>query len=567
MDETIAEKAVEETPRMATWRLTILSISIGLCLFVATHNTTNLAISLVLIGRDLDTLDGITWVALSYNLAYVCCTLIIVHIATILGNYPVYMASLFFFSIFSFASGYAQTLPQLVTLRALQGIGGAGIYALSPVLWDAIAPNHYRKSIAAACSGIVGMAAVAGPLVGFLLSQYLSWRFMFVIGGLLVLAAVNIFTWTWPGPMQMVGSGRSLWASLDLVGFVLFLVAAVCYTFGFDRLAASRGQATDANDMWLTWVPGTYYLILLYLKGRAIEKRGTRQLAAFPRALFRHPEFALSFVYSLFMGFAFFVLICTFPLRMQILHSTSAVFAGVLLLPMLGAVAVGSVIGGVSGIAFSSPARSHWYLLCCPVCFGGALIVTGVNLDIFAGFSTSLWVPALVGLPLIGLGWGLGTSATAVAATTNARRGNDGNDGNENNDNNDNVAYPVCQGVLAQVRVIGSCMGLALSGAVLAGVDVAKLAKTDPSVHTPLASVVSAFTPGDAVTVRQTFLDAYVNDLIMLSQIASHAIFYFLLRFSWYPPDLEYERTPGGRDTIQDGHAGERGDAGRTQTA
>lgn len=135
------------------------------------------------------------------------------------GTRRVFAASVWIFTIGSLACGVAQSLPQLVAARVLQGIGGALLMPIGRyVLVRAFGPKDFVAAMSTA--GIPGLLGpVVGPLLGGVLSQYASWRLIFL---------VNI-------PVGIVG----LWLNrthmpdfrgerrpFDWIGFALFALAS-----------------------------------------------------------------------------------------------------------------------------------------------------------------------------------------------------------------------------------------------------------------------------------------------------------------------------------------------------
>lgn len=154
---------------------------VGLGLFLAMLDSSIVATSLLTIGRELGSIELINWVALAYTLAYLSCAVIFARIADIVGRRNAYLAAFLIFFGFSIGCGFAKTLHQLIALRALQGIGGSGLYSLSMIIWPELSPIHMKRHIASLAGVVIGMAGVLGPILGGLLTNYVSWRWIFWI--------------------------------------------------------------------------------------------------------------------------------------------------------------------------------------------------------------------------------------------------------------------------------------------------------------------------------------------------------------------------------------------------
>jgi EmrB/QacA subfamily drug resistance transporter len=97
------------------------------------------------------------------------------------GTRRIFAASILIFTLGSLACGVSQTLPQLVAARVLQGIGGALLMPIGRyVLVRAFGPKDFVAAMSTA--GIPGLLGpVLGPLLGGVLSQYASWRLIFLV--------------------------------------------------------------------------------------------------------------------------------------------------------------------------------------------------------------------------------------------------------------------------------------------------------------------------------------------------------------------------------------------------
>lgn len=89
------------------------------------------ATALYTIGNDLEDLTAINWVPLSYTLSCLGFAVAFARISDVIGRRSAFFVAHVFFVLFSYASGSAKTLPQLIAFRALQGIGGSGPFLTS----------------------------------------------------------------------------------------------------------------------------------------------------------------------------------------------------------------------------------------------------------------------------------------------------------------------------------------------------------------------------------------------------------------------------------------------------
>jgi MFS family permease len=126
-------------------------------------------------------LSSVTWVALAYTLSYLGCAVIFARIADIVGRRNAYIAAFIIFFGFSLGCGFSHSLNQLIACRALQGVGGSGLYALTFVILPEISSVKFSQWIAGLAGAVVAMAGVLGPVLGGTITHYTTWRWVFWI--------------------------------------------------------------------------------------------------------------------------------------------------------------------------------------------------------------------------------------------------------------------------------------------------------------------------------------------------------------------------------------------------
>jgi MFS family permease len=85
------------------------------------------------------------------------------------------------FLAFSIGCGFSQSLDQLIACRALQGVGGSGIYSLTMIIFPEISPPKMAKWIASLAGAVVAISGVLGPVLGGVITHYTTWRWVFWI--------------------------------------------------------------------------------------------------------------------------------------------------------------------------------------------------------------------------------------------------------------------------------------------------------------------------------------------------------------------------------------------------
>jgi len=170
-----------EPPKIPTFRL--ISLIIGLCigLFLSLLDTSIVATALYSIGTSFSAPHTSTWVALSYTLSYLSFAVPFANLSDVIGRRAAWLLAFTIFFVFSLACGFAGTLMQLVGLRAVQGVGGSGLYSLTMIVLPEIVGEGKRKWIGAVVGAVVAVAGVTGPVVGGVITKFASWRWVFWI--------------------------------------------------------------------------------------------------------------------------------------------------------------------------------------------------------------------------------------------------------------------------------------------------------------------------------------------------------------------------------------------------
>jgi MFS family permease len=169
------------TPNIPTYRLILLIVSLCIGLFLSLLDTSIVATALYSISTSFSAPHTTTWVALSYTLSYLSFAVPFANLSDVIGRRAAWLLAFTIFFAFSLACGFAKTLMQLVGLRAVQGVGGSGLYSLTMIIMPEIVSEEKRKWIGAVVGLVVAVAGVMGPVVGGVITKFASWRWVFWI--------------------------------------------------------------------------------------------------------------------------------------------------------------------------------------------------------------------------------------------------------------------------------------------------------------------------------------------------------------------------------------------------
>src|SRR5919197_538393 len=220
----------EPSTRAGKWSVFAL-VSVGT--FMTTLDSSIVNISLPAIARSFHTpLSGtVEWVVIAYLVVIAASLLTFGRLGDLVGRERVWTMGLVVFTAGSLLCGAAPTLPLLVTARALQGVGGALIFAPAIALVVDAFPRSERGRALGMNTVIVSLGISTGPTLGGLITEHLSWRWIFFVNLPLGVAGVLAVRRVLPfRPAR--GHGR-----FDPPGALAFGVglAALCLGLSFGR--------------------------------------------------------------------------------------------------------------------------------------------------------------------------------------------------------------------------------------------------------------------------------------------------------------------------------------------
>ena len=120
-----------------------------------------------------------SWVFSAYLLTQAVFTPISGSLADTLGRKPVLLVSIAVFLVASAACGFADSMPQLIAFRFVQGVGAAGINTMVVTLAGDLYTVRERGRVQAYLASVWGVSSVLGPLIGGLLVAYVDWSWVF----------------------------------------------------------------------------------------------------------------------------------------------------------------------------------------------------------------------------------------------------------------------------------------------------------------------------------------------------------------------------------------------------
>lgn len=446
--------------------------------------------------------DQISWVLTSYIIAAAIMTAPVGWIAGRIGLRRLFIIAMAGFTVASMLCGAAQTLPEMVLFRTIQGVFGAALVPLSQTIMIEIYPLEERGRAMAMWGMGVMIGPVIGPVLGGYLTEVYNWRYVFYVNlpfGILALA----------GMMAFLPRGETQRRfRFDGTGFAILGIALAAF-----QLFLDRGQDKDwfgSNEIVAYAVVGglALYLFIVHML--------TASEPLFPRAMFRDRNLVACF------GIMFataMILLATLSLLapwLQTLAGYPVEAAGLTMGPQGAATMIGMQVSGRLYGRFDPR----------------LIMATGVAMMTYSLMQMTHWTPDVAQMTVIensamrGAGLGLIFIPMNVLAFSTLRP----------------ELRAGGAAMMSLVRNVGSAVGVS--------VFTTLIARNTQTMHAVIASGVDAFNPAlrgtraghvldlatrqgvaaiDAIVGRQALIVAYLDDFKLMMLLAMPVCLLLLL--------------------------------------
>ena len=385
-------------------------------------------VALPAIQEDLGTgLSELQWIVTGYALTFAALMLIGGKLADAYGRRLIFVIGIVIFTGASLWCGLADSGNMLIAARVLQGAGAALMNPATLSIIAATFPPKERGMAIGIWAGTAALALAIGPLVGGLLTEHLSWHWIFFVNipvGAIAIAASFLF---------IKESRDDTHESLDLPGLGTSALGLFALTYGL--IEANAYGWTSAR------IVGSFVVAVVALASFVqIERR--RRSPMLDLTLFRSGTYAGANVSMLLVALAMFGIFFFVSLYMQNILGYSAVQAGAAFLPMTVLIILVAPFAGKASDKYGS----RWLMTI-------GMVLLGVQLLYLSqlGADSTFW-NLLPGFIVGGFGMALTMTPTAAAATRAVPVEKSG----------------VGSAVLNAMRQVGGSVGIALMGAIVA---------------------------------------------------------------------------------------------------
>jgi EmrB/QacA subfamily drug resistance transporter len=361
-------------------RLVTAAILLGM--FLAALEATAVAAAVPTAVGELGGVSRYSWVFSVYLLTSTTTVPLFGKLADLYGRKRTYQAAVFLFLLGSALSGLAQSFGQLVVFRAIQGLGAGGVMPVAITVIADIYKLEERGRIQGAFSGVWALASLIGPLLGGIITDALSWRWIFYLN-----VPFGIVS-AWMFHRWLREEKTRTQHKLDILGTVSLTVAVTLLL-----LALIEGP-----ESWGWSDPRTLALLAGSAAGLAVffwqERRAPEPML--PLDLFQNRLIAVASAGNVLLGALLFSITAFVPMFGQGVLGGTAMDAGTILGPILIGWPIASTLAGRLLMRMGYRTMSI---------LGSALGLAGCLLLARAGVTTSRF-EIMTAMLIIGLGLG-----------------------------------------------------------------------------------------------------------------------------------------------------------------
>jgi EmrB/QacA subfamily drug resistance transporter len=374
--------------------------AVVLAMLPAVLDQTILATALPTIAHDLGRLTDVSWVIAAYVVTAAASTPLWGKLGDRLGRKRLLETSLVMFLAASVVCGAAQDMTWLIVSRAVQGVAGGGLMTLAmAAVGDLVSPRErgrYQDYIAIAFA----LATVVGPLIGGVLVEHASWRWVFYVNLPVGAAALAGLYLELPAP-----EAAARRAALDIPGAILLAVSTIALMLA---CIWGGGRYAWGSPTIVALIAGGAVLAVALV---ARERRAPDPIV--PLNLLRTRAVAVSSVALFLTTAALFSITVFVPLYLQTTTHATPTQAGLLLVPMMIGITVST---NPAGLAMSKTGRYKRY----PIIGLGFMTVALVLLAAVVPHPSA--VATAIGLVVFGLGFGMVGQVLIAAVQNSVRR-------------------------------------------------------------------------------------------------------------------------------------------------
>jgi len=371
-------------------------LSLMLATSLVALDSTIIATASTSIAKDLGGFAQIPWLFSIYVLAQAVSVPIYGRLADFFGRKHLMLIGIGLFFVGSIVCGFAWSMPVLIVSRVIQGLGAGAVLPMSMTIASDIYTLEERAKTQGYLASVWGIAAIVGPTLGGVFSEFVSWRWIFFINIPLSLLAA----WMLWRRFTEKGHGERVRPRIDYAGAVLLTAGTALVILGL--LEGGTAWTWNSAASIIIFVAGGAALVAFVFVERAAQH------PILPLGVLRRRVIWASTLASLIIGAIVLGLSTYIPIYAQNVLGVSALVAGFALAAQTVGWPLTSSIAGRFYLRLGFRSTSV---------IGASIVTAGALLLLTLGEHSSIWFVGVFCF-VIGAGMGLTAVPTLIAAQT-----------------------------------------------------------------------------------------------------------------------------------------------------
>ncbi|KAI9878040.1 MAG: hypothetical protein M1830_002091 [Pleopsidium flavum] len=386
-------------------KLALVSTALCVSVFLVALDNTIIATAIPKITNEFNSLNDIGWYGSAYLLTTAAFQLLFGKFYSLFSIKLVFLFAIGVFELGSLICGVAPSSAALIVGRAIAGFGSAGIFSGALIIIAYSVPLAKRPIFTGLMGAMYGVASVAGPLLGGIFTDKVTWRWCFYINLPIGGVAVAVITLFFKSPQrsEVASLGwKERVKQFDILGTLFFIPAVVCLLLAL-QWGGSTYPWSDGRIITLFVVFGICFLIFIGIQFWKPEIATVN-----PRLLAKRSVWAAGW-FAFFVGSAFFLLLYYLPIWFQAVKGVSAFRSGIMNIPLVLSVVVASIVSGglVTTFGYYTP-----FMI-------GSSIFMSIGAGLLTTFKPDTGHQMWIGYQVIcGFGIGLGMQQPLIAVQT-----------------------------------------------------------------------------------------------------------------------------------------------------
>ncbi|ORY18399.1 MFS transporter [Clohesyomyces aquaticus] len=444
--------AVTEYPDKT--KLTIIVFALCLVVFLMALDNAIIATAIPRITDQFHSLTDVGWYGSAYLLTTAALQLQFGKFYTYLSIKYTFLMAVAIFELGSLLCGAARSSTMLIVGRAIAGLGAAGIYSGAAIILANSVPLPQRPAYIGLIGSMYGVSSVAGPLLGGVFTDKVSWRWCFYINLPIGAVTAVLIVFFFPHPKQHKPPPESLLRRVDRfdpIGTLLLVPAVICLLLAL-QWGGVKYPWANGRIIALFIIGGLAFLGFI---GVQIWKQ---ENATVPPRIMRNRTVWASVLYAFGLGASFFIGVYYIPIWFQAVKGTSAVGSGIRNLPMMLSAVLFSILAGILVTA------QGYYV---PYLYAGTVLMS-IGAGLLSTWTPHTASPVWIGYQIlfgVGVGLCLQQPMVAVQAVLDLKD------------------VPVGASLIVFTQSLGGAMFVSVGETVLTNRLVKELAKNAPTIN------------------------------------------------------------------------------------